>query len=77
MSPRLLLILALVAVVSAAGASAITWIIVQPQATPISGSGTAAINSSSDEEQRRHREQFFGGNSDRDIRGGQEMKPRC
>lgn len=76
MSPRLILILALVAIGSAAGASVITWIVVEPQATPISGSGTAAINSSSDEEQRRHREEFFGGNSDRDIRGGQEMKPR-
>lgn len=76
MSPRLILILAFVAVVSAAGASVITWLVVQPQATPISGSGTAAINSSSDEEQRRHREQFFGGDSNRGIRGGQEMKPR-
>jgi len=75
-SPRLILIFTFVAVVSAAGASVITWLVVQPQATPISGSGTAAINSSSDEEQRRHREQFFGGNSERDIRGGQEMKPR-
>lgn len=76
MSPRLILILVLVTIGSAAGASAITWLVVQPQATPISGPGTAAINSSSDEEQRRHREEFFGGNSDRDIRGGQEMKPR-
>nr|WP_244632821.1 entry exclusion protein TrbK [Agrobacterium fabrum] len=70
------LFIALVAIGSAAGASVITSIIVQPQATPVSGSGTAATNSSSDEEQRRHREEFFGGNSDRDIRGGQEMKPR-
>ena len=76
MSPRLILILAFVAIGSAAGASVITWLVVQPQATPISGSGTAAITSSSDEEQRPHREQFFGGNSDGDIRGGQEMKPR-
>ncbi|MDQ0458400.1 entry exclusion protein TrbK [Rhizobium paknamense] len=76
MSPRLILILALVAIGSAAGASVITWIVVQPRATPISGSGTAAMSSFSDEEKRRHREQFFGGNSDRDIRGGQEMKPR-
>ena len=76
MSPRLILILVLVTIGSAAGASVITWLVVQPQATPISGSGTAAINSSSNDEQRRHREQFFGGNSDRNIRGGQEMKPR-
>ena len=76
MSPRLILILALVAIGSAAGVSVITWLVVQPQTTPISGSGTAAINSASDEEKRRYSEQFFGGNSDRDIRGGQEMKPR-
>lgn len=76
MSPRLILVLAFVAIGSAAGASVITWLVVQPQATPISGSGTAAMNPSSDEEQRRHREQFFGGNSNSDIRGGQEMKPR-
>lgn len=76
MSPRLIAILALVAVASAAGASTITWIIVQPPATPVSGSGTAAMNPSSDEEQRRHRELFFGGDPNRDIRGGQEMKPR-
>jgi Ti type entry exclusion protein TrbK len=75
-SPRLFLFIALVAIGSAAGASVITWIAVQPQATPISGSGKAAINSSSDEEKRRHREEFFGGDSDRNIRGGQEMKPR-
>jgi Ti type entry exclusion protein TrbK len=75
-SPRLILILAFVAIGSAAGASVITWLVVQPQAAPISGSGTAATSSSSDEERRRHREQFFGGDSDRDIRGGQEMKPR-
>jgi len=75
-SPRLIAILALLAVVSAAGASVITWLVAQPQATAVSASGTAAMNSSSNDEQRRHREQFFGGNSDRDIRGGQEMKPR-
>nr|WP_223218271.1 entry exclusion protein TrbK [Rhizobium wenxiniae] len=72
----MILILALVAVVSAGGASVITWIVVQPQETPISGSGTAAMNSSSDEEKRRHRDEFFSGNSERDIRSGQEMKPR-
>lgn len=76
MSPRLIVIIALVAVVCATGASAITWIVVQPQPTPVLGSGTAAMNSSSDEEKRRHREQFFGGRSDLDIRSGQEMKPR-
>ncbi|MGV1768326.1 entry exclusion protein TrbK [Rhizobium rhizogenes] len=75
MSPRLILILSIVAVVSAAGASAITWIIVQPQAMSVAGSDTRPMNSSSDEEKRRYREGFFG-NSDLNIHGGQEMKPR-
>ncbi|AMD56854.1 entry exclusion protein TrbK [Agrobacterium tumefaciens] len=76
MSPRLILILALVGIGSAAGASVITWIVVQPPAARGPASGTAGASSYSDEEQRRHREEFFGGSSDRDIRGGQEMKPR-
>ena len=75
MSPRLVVILVLAGIV-AFGAGIVTWNVVQSHATPISGSGKAAINSSADEEQRRHREQFFGGNSDRNIRGSQEMKPR-
>ena len=29
-----------------------------------------------DAEKRRRAEQFFGGDRDRDVRGGQEMKPR-
>lgn len=74
MSPRLITVVALVAVVSAAGASAITWIIVRPE--PLSGSGGIATGSRANEEQRRHREDFFGGDTSRDIGGGQEMKPR-
>ncbi len=37
---------------------------VSPAATP------------SDADKRRRAEQFFGGDPDRDVRGGQEMKPR-
>ena len=74
MSPRRFVIIALVAVVSAAGAGVITWIVVRPD--PVSGSGTIATGSPLDEDRRRHREQFFGGDANRDIRGGQEMKPR-
>ncbi|WP_341353131.1 entry exclusion protein TrbK [Sinorhizobium meliloti] len=57
-------------------AGTITWIVLKPETSPVSRPGAAAMSSSSDEEKRRHREQFFGGNSDRNIRGGQEMKPR-
>ncbi|MDH0117110.1 entry exclusion protein TrbK [Rhizobium pusense] len=74
MSPRLIVIIALVAVVSAAGASVITSVLLRPE--PVSGSGAIATGSPADEDQRRHREQFFGGDPNRDIRGGQEMKPR-
>ncbi|MFK4259226.1 entry exclusion protein TrbK [Agrobacterium tumefaciens] len=73
MSPRLIVIIALVAVVSA---TVITWVVFQPEVLPDSGSGATATTSSTDEEKRRHREQFFGGNAGRDVRGGQEMKPR-
>jgi Ti type entry exclusion protein TrbK len=31
---------------------------------------------SSDDAQREHREKFFNGDPERDVRGGQEMKPR-
>ncbi|QCJ01185.1 entry exclusion protein TrbK [Agrobacterium larrymoorei] len=74
MSSRLIDIIVLAAVVSAAGASAITWILVRPDT--VSGSGAIATGSPPDEDRRRHREQFFGGDANCDIRGGQEMKPR-
>ncbi len=74
MSPRLIAIIALLAVVSGAGASVITWIAVRPE--PISGSGAIATGSPANEEQRRHHEQFFSGDPNRDMRGGQEMKPQ-
>ncbi|MGO7028673.1 entry exclusion protein TrbK [Rhizobium johnstonii] len=74
MSPRPIVIIVLAAVVSAGGASVITWIVDRPQ--PALGSGAIATGSPSDEDRRRHREEFFGGDANRDIRGGQEMKPR-
>ncbi|NTJ66325.1 entry exclusion protein TrbK [Agrobacterium rhizogenes] len=74
MSPRLIAVIALVAVVSGAAASVITSIVDRPQ--PVSGSGAVATGIPSDEDRRRHREEFFGGDANRDIRGGQEMNPR-
>ena len=74
MSPRRFVILALAAVVSAAGASVITWIAVRPEL--VAGSGAIATGSPTNEEQRRHRDEFFGGDANRNVRGGQEMKPR-
>nr|WP_246665721.1 entry exclusion protein TrbK [Shinella sp. AETb1-6] len=60
----------------ALGAGVVTWIVVQPRPAPVSGSGAAATQPASDTERREHREKFFSGDPERDIRGGQEMKPR-
>ncbi|MGV2168961.1 MULTISPECIES: entry exclusion protein TrbK [Agrobacterium] len=74
MSPRLIIIL-VVAVILAAGGT-VSWTLIQPQPTSVSGSGAGATGPSSNAQKRQHREQFFGGDTTRDIRGGQEMKPR-
>lgn len=75
MSPRLI-----IAGVSAAiiliGAGIVTWILVEPAPTPVSGSGAAATQPASEIERRENREKFFSGDPDRNVRGGQEMKPR-
>ena len=75
MSSRLIITLVLAGIV-ALGAGVVTWIVVQPRPAPVSGSGAAATQPASDTERREHREKFFSGDPDRDIRGGQEMKPR-
>ncbi|WP_064697354.1 entry exclusion protein TrbK [Rhizobium aegyptiacum] len=72
MSLRLVLTLAMAAIVAlAAGAS---WILVQPKTVPQAGGDTA--KPTSDAARREHREKFFSGDPARNIRGGQEMKPR-
>ena len=73
MSPRLITLLAVVGML-AVSAGAITWL-VQPHRVP-TGAGDASPQTASDADRRAHREKFFGGNAQRDIRGGQEMKPR-
>jgi Ti type entry exclusion protein TrbK len=37
---------------------------------------TPLPNTASEAERREHVEKFFGGDPNRDIRGGQEMRPR-
>ncbi|MBO0134234.1 entry exclusion protein TrbK [Agrobacterium burrii] len=74
MSPRFVIILAIVGT-AAFGVGVARWI-VQPGPGPMSGTGEASPATASEAARREHREQFFGGNTDRDIRGGQEMKPR-
>lgn len=58
--------------VFAFGAGIIAWVGVRPDAT----TATPLAKSGSSGAQREHRERFFGGEPDRDVHGGQEMKPR-
>ncbi|MBA1344889.1 entry exclusion protein TrbK [Agrobacterium sp. a22-2] len=74
MSPRLVIIMAVVVII-ASGVGVTRWI-VQPPPAALSGTGEASPQAASDADRRAHREKFFGGNAERDIRGGQEMKPR-
>lgn len=74
MSGRLVIILAVVGII-ASGAGIARWM-VQPGPTPMSGAEEASPEAASDADRRAHREKFFGGDANRDIRGGQEMKPR-
>lgn len=75
MSPRLVVILVLAGIV-AFGAGIVTWNVVQSRPAPVSGSGAAATRPASEAERRAHREKLFSGDPDRNVRGGQEMKPR-
>ncbi len=75
MSPRLVIILVLAGTV-ALSAGIATWIMVQPRPVPVSGSSAVSTPPASEAERREHREKFFSGDPDRDVRGGQEMKPR-
>ena len=74
MSPRFITILAVVGLL-ASGVAVARWI-VQPPPTSLSEAGEASPEASSDASRRAYRQNFFGGNAEREIRGGQEMKPR-
>ncbi|NTC82465.1 entry exclusion protein TrbK [Agrobacterium tumefaciens] len=74
MSPRLVIILVVVGII-ALGVGVARWI-VQPGPTPMSGAEEASPAAASDADRRAHREKFFGGDANRDVRGGQEIKPR-
>ncbi|RWI04232.1 entry exclusion protein TrbK [Mesorhizobium sp.] len=71
MSPRILIALAVAGIITF-GAGTMFWVVVQPNATtetPAAAPGAGAAR-------QEHRERFFSGDPDRDVRGGQEMKPR-
>lgn len=74
MSPRVIVILAVVGAL-AVSAGGLTWI-VQPRPVPMFGTGEASTQPPSAADRLEHRQRFFGGDATRDVRGGQEMKPR-
>ncbi|MFJ1311807.1 entry exclusion protein TrbK [Agrobacterium sp. P15N1-A] len=71
MSARFLIGL-LIAGIVAFGGTLTLLVFVNPQ-TNMDGTWAAR---GSDVETNRHHDRFFGGDPDRDVRGGQEMKPR-
>ena len=70
---RLLVIAVIILGVAAAGVAAWTFL---PATQPDGAAVPSAGSSGTDVDRREHRERFFGGDTDRNIRGGQEMKPR-
>lgn len=75
MSPRLVVIL-VSAGIAGFGAGIVTWNVVQSRPAAVSGSGAVATRPASESERREYKEKIFSGDPDRNVRGGQEMKPR-
>lgn len=71
MSPRAFIAFVVAAIIAFGGGMAL-WVLVQPRAE----TEAPAATSTSEAERNAHRERFFGGDPDRDVRSGQEMKPR-
>nr|WP_234886577.1 entry exclusion protein TrbK [Sinorhizobium saheli] len=69
------MIIALALAGIAALAAGAAWLGVQPHPAGQSGAG-AVVQPASEAKRKAHREKFFSGDPERDIRGGQEMKPR-
>lgn len=67
---RPVLMAVLAAVLALVGLTAV-WLVLVPQ-RPI----TPSPEPTASDDRRQHMENFFGGDPDRSVRGGQEMKPR-
>ncbi|WP_299847728.1 entry exclusion protein TrbK [uncultured Paracoccus sp.] len=71
---RFVIIAVIIVGVTAASVAAWMFLPVVPQddtaVTP------TAAQPETDAERREHRTRFFGGDPERDVRGGQEMRPR-
>ena len=68
---RAIIVVLVVGIVSLSAAA--LWIVLPRGAEPVTANPTTGLD---DAERRQHAERFFGGHPDRDVRGGQEMKPR-
>lgn len=68
---RATIIVLVVGVVSLSAAA--LWMVLPRGVAPV---GTEPLPTAEEEQRRRRAESFFGGDPDRDVRGGQEMKPR-
>ncbi|MBS7590128.1 entry exclusion protein TrbK [Ancylobacter defluvii] len=75
MSHRLVVILLLAGALGLCAALAVR--VVGPSSTePASATAEPSPPPASDAARRNHLERFFGGDPNRDVRGGQEMKPQ-
>jgi len=68
---RATIIVLVVGVVSLSAAA--LWVVLPRGAVPIA---TEPFPAPDDAQRRQRAENFLGGDPDRDVRGGQEMKPR-
>lgn len=75
MSPRLFIVLVVAGIV-ALGTGIVSWNMVHPGPGTVANSGAAAWRPTSEAGLREYREKFFSGNPYRDVRSGEEMKPR-
>ncbi|WP_457578238.1 entry exclusion protein TrbK [Ensifer adhaerens] len=72
MSARLIIALAVAGIVGFC--AAVSW--TKWQTSSAQATGGNAVQPASDDARREHREKFFGGDPERNVRGGQELKPR-